>query len=66
VFSVDKKLYLSRTNKILVGVCGGIGEYFNVDPTLVRVLFILLLLVSRFSLIVIYVLCWAIIPLPPE
>ena len=63
---MDKKLYLSRTNKILVGVCGGIGEYFNVDPTLVRVLFILLLLVSRFSLIVIYVLCWAIIPLPPE
>ena len=61
-----RKLYLSRTNKILVGVCGGIGEYFNVDPTLVRVLFILLLLVSKFSLVVIYVLCWAIMPLPGE
>jgi len=63
---VGKRMYLSRTNKILVGVCGGIGEYFNVDPTLVRVLFILLLLVSRFSLVVLYVLCWAIMPLPVE
>lgn len=32
-----KKLYRSRTNKMLFGVCGGIGDYFNVDPTLVRV-----------------------------
>ena len=63
---MGKRMYLSRTNKILVGVCGGIGEYFNVDPTLVRVLFILLLLVSRFSLVVLYVLCWAIMPLPVE
>lgn len=31
-----KKLYKSRTNRVLAGVCGGIGEYFNIDPTLVR------------------------------
>ena len=32
----DKKLYRSETNSMLAGVCGGIGEYFNIDPTLVR------------------------------
>lgn len=33
---MEEKLYKSRTNKMLDGVCGGIGEYFNIDPTLVR------------------------------
>lgn len=33
----DKRLYRSRTNKMLAGVCGGIGEYFNIDPTLIRI-----------------------------
>ena len=33
---MEKKLYKSNTNKVLDGVCGGIGEYFNIDPTLVR------------------------------
>ena len=32
----DKKLYRSRANRMVCGVCGGIGEYFNVDPTLIR------------------------------
>ena len=32
----DKRLYRSSTNSMLAGVCGGIGEYFNIDPTLVR------------------------------
>lgn len=32
-----KKLYRSRTAKMLFGVCGGIGEYFNVDPTIIRI-----------------------------
>lgn len=36
-----KKLYRSGTNKMLCGVCGGIGEYFNVDPTLIRLLFVI-------------------------
>ena len=33
---MGKKLYKSNKNKILDGVCGGIAEYFNIDPTLVR------------------------------
>lgn len=35
-----KKLYRSRENRVLGGICGGLGEYFDVDPTLVRVLFV--------------------------
>ena len=38
----DKRLYRSDTNKMLCGVCGGIGEYFNIDPTLIRLLWAVL------------------------
>lgn len=36
-----KKLYRSRTDRKIVGVCGGLAEYFGIDPTLVRLLFVL-------------------------
>ncbi len=36
-----KKLYRSKSNRNLAGVCGGLGEYFNVDPVLVRIIFVL-------------------------
>ena len=39
-----KKLYRSRSERRIAGVCGGLAEYFNVDPTLVRLLFVLGLL----------------------
>lgn len=38
----DKRLYRSTTNCMLCGVCGGIAEYFNIDPTLVRLGWVLL------------------------
>ena len=38
---MEKKLYRVREGKFLCGVCGGIGEYFNIDPTLVRLLWVL-------------------------
>ena len=37
----QKRLYKSSTNRVLCGVCGGIGEYFNVDPTVIRLIFLL-------------------------
>lgn len=37
----EKRLYRSRESRMLCGVCGGIAEYFNVDPTLIRLLFVL-------------------------
>jgi len=38
---MEKRLYKSRRNRTLLGVCGGIGEYLDVDPTLIRILWIL-------------------------
>lgn len=37
----SKKLYKSERNKMLCGVCAGLAEYFNIDPTIVRLLFVL-------------------------
>jgi phage shock protein PspC (stress-responsive transcriptional regulator) len=39
---VEKKLYLSNSNKVIGGVCGGIGEYLGVDPTVVRLIFVII------------------------
>lgn len=59
---MDKKLCLSRNDKKIAGICGGLGEYFNVDATFVRIIFALLLLIFNFYAVAIYLLCWAIIP----
>lgn len=37
---MEKRLFRSRVNRKLLGVCGGLGEYFNIDPTVVRLLWI--------------------------
>ncbi len=58
---MEKKLYKSRTNKMVAGVCGGIGEYFNIDPTLVRLGFFVLSLLAGGGLLV-YILAAVIIP----
>ena len=39
---MEKQLYKSATNRKICGVCGGIGEYFNVDPTLIRIIWAIL------------------------
>lgn len=38
----NKKLYRSQSNRMLCGVCGGIADYFNIDPTIVRLIFVFL------------------------
>lgn len=35
-----KRLYRSRTNKVIMGVCGGIGEHLEIDPVIIRIIFI--------------------------
>lgn len=55
-----KKLYRSN-NKILGGVCAGIAEYLDIDPTLIRVLWIFLTIAGG-SGILAYLICWIIIP----
>ena len=60
-----KKLYRSKSNRVLVGVCGGIAEYFNIDPTLVRVAWAVGS-VFLFAGVVAYVVCAFIIPEKPD
>jgi phage shock protein C len=43
-----KKLHKSNTNKVLTGVLGGLGEYFNIDPVLLRVIFAFFVLITGF------------------
>jgi phage shock protein C len=59
-----EKLYRSRTNRQVAGVCGGLAKRFNVDVTLVRVLFILLAIFGG-SGIVLYIAMWIIVPKEP-
>jgi phage shock protein PspC (stress-responsive transcriptional regulator) len=59
-----EKLYRSRTNRQVAGVCGGLGEHFNVDVTLIRVLFILLGLSGGVG-VLIYVVMWIMVPEKP-
>lgn len=59
-----KRLYRSRDDRWLAGICGGIGAYFGLDPTLIRVLFALFALAVGGG-ILLYILLWIIIPLEP-
>ena len=59
------KLYRSKKNRIIAGVCGGIGEYFKVDPTLVRLLWLLISVMGMGSGVVAYIIAWIIIPEEP-
>ncbi|RDI42073.1 PspC domain-containing protein [Aquicella lusitana] len=60
-----KKLYRSRKDRIIAGVCGGLGEHFGIDPTWVRLLFILFFFLAGGALLV-YLIMWLIVPLAPE
>jgi len=60
------KLYLSRTDRKIGGVCGGLGEYYEKDSTLIRILFVLLALFAFGTGIIIYLAMWLIIPKKPE
>ncbi len=58
-----KRLYRSNRNYMLGGVCGGLAEYLGVDPTLVRIVYVLISVVSAaFPGILIYLIAWLVIP----
>jgi phage shock protein PspC (stress-responsive transcriptional regulator) len=61
-----KRLYLSATDKKIGGVCGGIGEYFDRDPTLIRIILVLLVLLSFGFASLAYFAMWFIIPKRPD
>lgn len=57
----ESRLYRSKTDTMVGGVCGGLGAYLNVDPILFRVLFVLALIVGGSGLLV-YVILWIVLP----
>jgi len=61
---MEKRLYRSNDEKIIGGVCGGLGEYFDIDPSIVRVVLVLLFLAHGIGLLA-YIIAWIIIPKRP-
>ncbi|QPK78806.1 PspC domain-containing protein [Corynebacterium lizhenjunii] len=59
-----KRIYRSRTDSHLGGVCGGIAEFLDVDSTIVRLIFVLATLLG-FSGLLAYLIAWIIIPAAP-
>ncbi|MBI2831992.1 MAG: PspC domain-containing protein [Chloroflexi bacterium] len=59
---MEKRLYRSRTDRLLWGVCGGLAKYFNLDSTLIRIIFVLLVFASGIGILA-YLLMAIIVPL---
>jgi len=59
---MKKRLHRSRTEKMIAGVCGGLAEYLDVDPTLVRVVWVFVSLLAGVG-VLLYLIMWVIMPL---
>lgn len=59
---MGKRLRRSSTDSIIAGVCGGIAEYFDIDPVAVRVAYVLLTLFTAFSGVLAYIILWIVMP----
>jgi len=59
-----RRLYRSRTDRKLAGVCGGLAQYFNTDATVIRVLFVVLAVLGGGGLLI-YLAMWIIVPSEP-
>ncbi|MDP2820977.1 MAG: PspC domain-containing protein [bacterium] len=60
-----KKIYRSRKKRMLAGICGGLADYFEVDPTLARIVFLFFLFMAGSGLLI-YLILIFIVPLEPE
>lgn len=60
-----KRLYRSRYDSVIAGVSGGLGSYFNMDPLIIRILFVILTLFG-FGGLIVYIILWIAIPLDPD
>ena len=59
---VKKRLYRNTKNKAIAGVCSGIADYFEVDPVLIRLMWVFLTLISIGAGILAYIIAWIVIP----
>ncbi len=61
-----KKLYISKTEKKIFGVCGGIGQTYDIDPTLIRLIVVFLCIATAILPVVLtYLAAWIIVPEKP-
>jgi phage shock protein C len=61
-----KKLFRSITDKKIAGICGGFGEYFNIDPTVMRILFVAGFFLTGSLVFWLYLVLWIVIPESPN
>jgi phage shock protein C len=60
-----KKLFRSEKNKMIGGVCAGLAEYFDIDSSLVRLIFVALTMITAIlPMLIFYIIAWIVIPLP--
>lgn len=59
---MEKRLYRSRVNRVVAGICGGIAEYFRIDPVIIRIATVLLTLITGGTGILVYIIAIFIIP----
>jgi len=62
----QKRLYRSLTDRQLAGVCGGLGEYFDIDSTLIRLVIAVLAIAGVGTGILFYIIAWIVIPEAPS
>ena len=61
-----KKLYRSQANKMIGGICGGLADYFDMDVSLLRLLFVAFtLLTALFPFVIFYIVAWIVVPTEP-
>lgn len=58
----NRKLTRSRNDRMLAGICGGLAEYFGLDPSLVRIGYALLTLFTAFAGTLVYLIMWIVVP----
>ncbi|MGA9397506.1 MAG: PspC domain-containing protein [Anaerolineaceae bacterium] len=57
----NRKLSRSESDRMVAGVCSGLGKYLNIDPTIVRLIFVLMFLLGGHGLLV-YIILWIVMP----
>lgn len=63
---MNRRLYRSHTESVLGGVAGGVAEYLDVDPAIVRVLWALLALITGGIFFILYIVMWIVVPYGPD
>jgi phage shock protein C len=60
---LSKRLFRSKKDRIIAGISGGLADYFNTDPSIIRLILVILLFLSFGSILLFYIIAWIIIPL---